>query len=87
MEVTQRLHSMQDEACMVFEEIKGQGSQLDQVVVTVEQRLEGHVTKKLIQEFVEKEAQAKQQVEVAQDKLEAFEAALPRSEGLEMSHR
>jgi hypothetical protein len=34
---------VQDEACMVFEEIKGQGSQLDQVVVTVEQCLEGPV--------------------------------------------
>jgi hypothetical protein len=48
MEVTQRLQPMQDEACMVFEEIEGQGSQLDQVVVTVEQRLEGPVTEKMI---------------------------------------
>jgi hypothetical protein len=30
MEVTQRLQSVQDEACMIFEEIEGQGSQLDQ---------------------------------------------------------
>jgi hypothetical protein len=63
----------------VFEEIKGQGSQLDQVVATMEQCLEGPVTEKIIQELVEKEAQAKQQVEVAQAKLEAFEVALPRS--------
>jgi hypothetical protein len=28
MEVTQRLQPMQDEACMLFEEIEGQGSQL-----------------------------------------------------------
>jgi hypothetical protein len=41
MEVTERLKPVQDEACAVFEEIKGQGSQLDQVVVIVEQRLEG----------------------------------------------
>jgi hypothetical protein len=26
MEVTQRLHPVQDEACMLFEEIEGQGS-------------------------------------------------------------
>jgi hypothetical protein len=32
MEVTQKLQPMQDEACKVFKEIEGQGSQLDQVV-------------------------------------------------------
>jgi hypothetical protein len=80
MEVTQRLQPVQDEACMIFEEIEGQGSQLDQVVTTVEQRLEGPVTEKVIQEFTEQEALAKQQVEAARAKLEAFEAALPRSE-------
>jgi hypothetical protein len=80
MEVTQRLQPVQEEACTVFEEIEGQGSQLDQVVATVEQCLEGPVTEKMIQEFTEQEAQAKQQVEAARAKLEAFEAALPRSE-------
>jgi hypothetical protein len=64
-EVTQRLQLVQDEAYMVFEEIEGQGSQLDQVVATMEQRLEGHVTRKMIQEFAEQEAEVKQQVEVA----------------------
>jgi hypothetical protein len=34
---------MQDEACKVFEEIEGQGLQLDQVVATTEQHLEGPV--------------------------------------------
>ena len=29
MEVTQRLQLMQEESCAVFEEIQGQGSQLD----------------------------------------------------------
>jgi hypothetical protein len=53
MEVTQRLQPVQEEACAVFEEIEGQGSQLDQVVATVEQCLEGPVTKKMIQEFAE----------------------------------
>jgi hypothetical protein len=36
MEVTQRLQLVQDESCAVFEEIEGQGSQLDQAVLTVE---------------------------------------------------
>ena len=48
----------------MFEEIEGQDSQLDQVVVIVEQRLEGPITKQIIQEFVEQEALAKQQVKV-----------------------
>jgi hypothetical protein len=46
----------------------------------VEQCLEGPVTEKVIQEFTEKEALAKQQVEAARAKLEAFEVELPRSE-------
>jgi hypothetical protein len=37
MEVIQRLHPVQDEACTHFEEIEGQGSQLEQVVTLVEQ--------------------------------------------------
>jgi hypothetical protein len=65
MEVTQRLQPVQDEACTLFEEIEGRGSQLEQVVTTVEQRLEGTITKKVIQEFVEQEALVKQQVEAA----------------------
>jgi hypothetical protein len=47
------------------------------VVTTVEQCLEGIVTEKVIQEFVEQEALAKQQVEAAQAKLEAFEVEIP----------
>jgi hypothetical protein len=80
MEVTQRIQQVREEAYVVFEEIEGQRSQLDQVIATMEHRLEGLVTEKMIQEFVEQEAQAKQQVEAAQAKLEAFEATLPRSE-------
>jgi len=56
MEVTQKLQPLQDEACKVFEEIEGQGSQLDQVVAIAEQHLEGHVTEQMIQELVEQEA-------------------------------
>jgi hypothetical protein len=80
MEVTQKLQPVQDEACKVFEEIDGQGSQLDQVVASVEQCLEGPVTEQTIQELAEQEAQAKQQVEAARVKLEAFEATLSRPE-------
>jgi hypothetical protein len=50
------------------------------MVMIVEQPLEGLVTEQVIQEFTEQEALAKQQVEAARAKLEAFEAALPRSE-------
>jgi hypothetical protein len=63
MEVTQRLQPVQDEACMIFEEVEGQGSQLDQLVTTVEQCLEGLISEQFIQEFVEKKALVKQQVE------------------------
>jgi hypothetical protein len=76
MEVTQRLQLelVQEEAYAVFEEIEGQGSQLDQVVAIVEQHLEGPITDILIQDITEQEAQA------AQAKIKAFEAAFPRSE-------
>ena len=80
MEVTQRLNPVQDEACTLFEEIKAQGAQLEKVVTMVEKCLEGLVTDKVIQKFIEQEALEKQQVEVARAKLKAFEAELPRSE-------
>jgi hypothetical protein len=44
---------VQDKAFTLFEEIKRQGAQLEQVVTTVEQCLEGPVTEKVIQEFIE----------------------------------
>jgi hypothetical protein len=47
---------MQDEDCTLFEEIEGQGEELEQVVTKVEQCLEGSVTNKVIQEFIEQEA-------------------------------
>jgi hypothetical protein len=53
MEVTQKLQPVRDEAYKVFKEIDGQGSQLDQVVATVEQILEGPVTEKTVQELAE----------------------------------
>jgi hypothetical protein len=39
---------VQEESYVVFEEIEGQGSQLDQVFVKLEQHLEGLVTEKMI---------------------------------------
>jgi hypothetical protein len=80
MEVTQRIQSVQDEACTLFEEIEGQGSQLEHVVTMVEQRLEGPVIEQVIEDFSKQEALEKQQVEGARSKLEAFEAVLLRSE-------
>jgi hypothetical protein len=56
---------VQDEPCTLFEEIEGQGSQLEQMVMTVEHHLEGPVTKQVIQEFSKKESLAKQQVKKA----------------------
>jgi hypothetical protein len=53
MEVTQSIRPVQDEDCVMFEEIEGKGSQLDQVVAIVEQCLEGPVIEKLIEEFTE----------------------------------
>jgi hypothetical protein len=50
---------VQDEACTLFEEIEGRGAELEQVVTTVEQRLEGPVTEKVIQDFTKQDALAK----------------------------
>jgi len=67
---------MQNESCNMFDEIDGQGSQLDQVVAAVEKHLEGPVTEKIVQELAEQEAQARKKVEEAQVKLKEFEEAL-----------
>jgi hypothetical protein len=45
-----------------------------------EQRLEGLVNEVVIQDFLEQEAMAQQQVKVARANLEAFEKELPISE-------
>jgi hypothetical protein len=80
MEVTLRLQPVQDEACTLFEDIEEQSAQLEQVVTTMEQCLEGPVTEKSIHEFIKQEALVKQQVKVARAKLEALEEDFPRSE-------
>jgi hypothetical protein len=51
MEVTQQLQPLQDKACQLFLEIENQGTELQQVMITAEQRLEGPVNNALIQEF------------------------------------
>jgi hypothetical protein len=80
MEVTQRLQPIQDEACQLLSEIEGRGEEMEKVVTTDEQCLEGPVNEEVIQEFPEKDTMAQQQVESAQAKLEDFQAELPRSE-------
>jgi hypothetical protein len=80
MEVTQRLQPVQDKACQLFTEVESRGAELEQVVSAAEQCLEGPVNDALIQEFVEQEVVAQQQVEAARAKLEAFEAELIRPE-------
>jgi uncharacterized protein YggU (UPF0235/DUF167 family) len=69
MEVTLRLQLVQDEAYQMFTEIEGQGVELEQVITTTEQRLDGPANEAIIQEFAEQEAVAQQQVEAAQSKL------------------
>jgi hypothetical protein len=80
MEVTQRLQPVQDKAYQLFTEVEGRGEKLEQVVNAVEQHLEGPVNDSFIQDFVEKEVIAQQQVEEARANLEAFEENFPTSE-------
>jgi hypothetical protein len=79
MEVTRMLQRIQDKAYQLFGEIKGRGEELEQVVTSVEQRLEGPVNEAVIQDFIEQGSMAQQQVEATRAKLEDFEAELPRS--------
>jgi len=55
MEVTQKLQPVQEKAYQLFIEVEGQGAELEQVVTTVEQCLEGPINDAVIQEFVEQE--------------------------------
>jgi hypothetical protein len=80
MEVSQQLQPIQEKACQLFTELESQGAELEQVVITAEQRLEGPLNDTVIQEFTEQEVVALQQVEAARAKLEAFEAELIRPE-------
>ena len=80
MEVSQRIQPVQEKACQLFTEVEIQGVELEQVVNTIEHHLEGLVYEALIYDFSEQEAVAMRQVEVAQAKLEEFEAELVRPE-------
>jgi hypothetical protein len=80
MEITQKLQPVQDKAYQLFTEVEGQGAELEQVVTTTEQCLEGPINDAVIHEFTEKEVVAQQQVEAARAKLEVFEAELVRPE-------
>jgi hypothetical protein len=80
MEVTERLQPIQDAACKLFEEIEGRGAEMEQVVTLVEQRLEGPMNEEFLQDFSEKEALMKQQVEEARARLKDFEVELPKLE-------
>ena len=80
MEVTQQLQPLQDKACQLFLEIENQGTEMEQIVTTTEQRLQGPFNNALIQEIIEQKETAKQQVEAVQAKIEEFEAKLVRPE-------
>jgi hypothetical protein len=80
MEVSQRLQPIQEKACQLFTEVESQGTELEQVVITAEQCLEGIINDAVIQEFTEKEGITLQQVEVGQAKLKAFKVKLIRPE-------
>jgi hypothetical protein len=60
MEVTQRLQPVQDEVCQLFEDIEGQGAEIEQVITEVKLCLEGPINEAVIQEFVEQKALAQQ---------------------------
>jgi hypothetical protein len=48
MKVSQQLQPVQEKACQLFTEVEIQGVELEQVVNTTEQRLEGPVNEALI---------------------------------------
>ena len=53
MEVTQRLQLVQYKAYQFLTEVEGRATELEQVVTTVEQCLEGPINNTVIQEFIE----------------------------------
>jgi hypothetical protein len=74
MEATQKLQPVQDKAYQFFTKVEGQGAELEKIVTTTEHHLEGPINHVVIQEFVEYEVLAQQQVEEARAKFEVFEA-------------
>ena len=53
MEITQKLQLLQDKAYQLFIEVESKGAELEQVVTTTEQCLEGPLNDAVIQEFAE----------------------------------
>ena len=80
MKVSQWLQLVQEKACQLFTEVESKGVELEQLVNTAEQGLEVPVNEALNQEFIEQEAVAMWQVEVARAKLEELKAELVRLE-------
>ena len=78
--MNQRLQPVQDEACQLLAKIEGRGAKLEQVITTIEKHLEGPVNEVVIQEFVEQEVMAQQQVKEARAKIKSFEEELIRPE-------
>ena len=72
MEVSQRLQPLQEKACQLFTEVESQAAEIEQVVITAKQHMEGPVNDAVIQEFTTQEVVTLQQVEVTRAKLEAF---------------
>jgi hypothetical protein len=58
MEVSQRLQPIQEKACQLFTKVESYGTNLKQVVIPAEQRLEGPINDAMIQEFTEQEVVA-----------------------------
>jgi hypothetical protein len=80
MEITQQLQLVQDKACILFTYVESQGEELERVIITVEQHLEGPVNDTIIQDFTEKEATTKRQVKVARANIKVFEEKFLRQE-------
>jgi type II secretory pathway predicted ATPase ExeA len=51
MEVSQQLQPLQEKACQLFVELERQGNELEQVVITAQQHLEGPLNDTVFQEF------------------------------------
>ena len=52
MEVTQWIQPMKDKACQLFKEVESRGAELEQVVIAIEQCLEGSVNDAVIWQFI-----------------------------------
>jgi hypothetical protein len=72
MEINQKLQPVQDKAYQLFTEVEVQGEDLEKVVTTTEQHLEGPINDAVIHEFAKNKAIAHHQVEETRANLKAF---------------